>query len=127
VTDYLNFDDLLAAADAAVGGAAEIRDVGLLQSAIARPQAMAFGGDAYPDLDQKAAAVLHAIVGGDPLLDGNERLRWVATRLFYRMNGADLRADEDDAFELVVSIAGGELRGVPAIAGRLAQWRIDLG
>jgi death-on-curing protein len=127
VTEYLDLDDLLAAADAAVAGTAEVRDIGLLQSAVARPQATAFGGEAYPDLDHKAAALLDAIVSGHPLVDGNKRLGWVATRLFYRMNGADLRADPDEAYALVVSVASGEIRDVPAIAGRLVTWRVELG
>jgi predicted GTPase len=50
---------------------------------------MAFGEEAYPDLDSKAAALLHAIAGVHPLVDGDKRLGWVATRLFYRMNSAD--------------------------------------
>ena len=127
MTEYLDLDDLLAAADAALGGPAEIRDVGLLQAAVARPQATAFGDEAYPDLDQKAAALLHALVGGHPLVDGNKRLGWVATRLFYRMNGADLRADQDEAYGLVVSVARGELQDVRAIADQLAKWRVELG
>ena len=126
MTEYLDLEDLLAAAEAAVGGGpAEVRDVGLLQSAVARPQATAFGDEAYPDLDSKAAALLHSIVGGHPLVDGNKRLGWVATRLFYRMNGADLRVEPDAAFELVVAVASGNLRDIPEIAARLAAWRID--
>ena len=123
MTEYLDLDDLLAAAEAAVGGPAEVRDVGLLQAVVARPQATAFGEDAYLDLDSKAAALLHAIVAGHPLVDGNKRLGWVATRLFYRMNDSDLGADQDAAFDLVVAVAAGELRDVPDIAARLAAWR----
>jgi death-on-curing protein len=127
VTEYLDLDDLLAAAQAALGGPADVRDVGLLPSAVARPQATAFGEEAYPDLDQKAAALLHAIVAGHPLFDGNKRLGWVATRLFYRMNGADLGAQPNDAYDVIVAVASGELRDVPAIAERLASWRRPLG
>ena len=127
MTEYLDLDDLLAAAQAALGGPADVRDVGLLQSAVARPQATAFGEEAYPDLDQKAAALLHAIVAGHPLVDGNKRLGWVATRLFYRMNGADLGAQPNDAYDVIVAVASGELRDVPAIAERLASWRRPLG
>lgn len=126
MTDYLDLDDLLAAAQAAVGGIPEVRDIGLLQSAAARPQATAFGEEAYRDLDSKAAALLHAIVAGHPLVDGNKRLGWVATRLFYRLNGAGLVADPDDAFDLVVAVARGQLIDVPAIATRLTRWRRPL-
>jgi death-on-curing protein len=123
VTEYLELDDLLPAAEAAVGHPAEIRDIGLLQVVVARPQATAFGEEAYVDLDSKAAALLHAIVAGHPLVDGNKRLGWVATRLFYRMNDADLGADPDAAYDLVVAVAAGELPDVPDIAARLAAWR----
>jgi death-on-curing protein len=127
VTEYLDLDDLLAAAEAAVGSPAEVRDIGLLQAVVARPQATAYGEEAYLDLDSKAAALCHAIVAGHPLVDGNKRLGWVAVRLFYRMNDADLDAGQDAAYDLIVAVAAGELRDVPDIAARLAAWRRPLG
>ena len=123
MTEYLDLDDLLAAAEAAVGGPPEIRDIGLLEAATARPQATAFGADAYPDLDTKAAALLHSIVTSHPLVDGNKRLGWVATRLFYLLNDADLRPPADEANDLVVAIADGSVRDVDVVGGRLAAWR----
>jgi death-on-curing protein len=123
LTDYLDLDDLLAAAEAAVGGAPEIRDIGLLDAAAARPRATVFGADAYADLDSKAAALLHSIVTGHPLVDGNKRLGWVATRLFYLMNEVDLKAPMDDAYRLIVAVADGSLRDVAEIARQLAIWR----
>lgn len=123
--EYLDLDDLLVAADAAVGGQAQVRDIGLLQAAAARPRATAFGEDAYSDLDHKAAALLHSIVTGHPLVDGNKRLGWVATRLFYLLNDADLQAPLDDAFALVMAIAAGSLDDVTEIAGHLAAWRVS--
>ena len=56
-------------------------------------------------------------------VDGTERLAWVAVRLFYRMNGTDLRVEADDAFELVVRVADGRLRDVAVIGERLGRWR----
>ena len=126
MTEYLDLEDLLAAAEAAVGAPADVRDIGLLQAAVARPQATAYGEEAYLDLDSKAAALLHAIVAGHPLVDGNKRLGWVAVRLFYRMNDADLAAEQDAAYDLVVAVAAGERRDVPDIAARLAAWRRPL-
>jgi death-on-curing protein len=123
VTEYLDLDDLLAAADAAVGSRADVRDVGLLQAAVARPQATAFGEEAYPTLDEKAAALLQSIVAGHPLVDGNKRLGWIAIRLFYRLNDADVRPTPDEAFDLVVSVASGDRRDVGEIAETLARWR----
>ena len=123
MTEYLDLDDLLAAADAAVGSRADVRDVGLLLAAVARPQATAFGEEAYATLDEKAAALLQSIVAGHPLVDGNKRLGWIAIRLFYRLNDADVRPTPDEAFGLVVSVASGDPRNVTEIAGTLARWR----
>ncbi len=126
MTEYLDLEDLLAAAGAALGGTPDIRDIGLLQAVAVRPRATAFSEDAYPTLDQKAAALLHSIVTGHPLVDGNKRLGWVAVRLFYRMNEADLRVDADDAFELVVAVANGTLRDVAAIGNLLGSRRVQI-
>ena len=123
MTEFLDLDDLMAAADAALGQPGQLRDVGLLQAAAARPQASAFGEEAYPTLDLKAAALLQSLVTGHPLVDGNKRLGWVAVRLFYRINGDDIRPTPDEAFDLIVEIAAGSLRDVTAIADRLASWR----
>jgi death on curing protein len=123
VTEYLDLDDLLAAADAAAGSRADVREVGLLQAAVARPQATAYGEEAYPALDEKAAALLQSIVAGHPLVDGNKRLGWIAIRLFYRLNDADVRPTPDEAFDLVVSVASGDRRDVGEIAETLARWR----
>lgn len=124
MTEYLELEDLLAAADVALGHRAEIRDIGLLQSAVARPRATAFGEEAYHSLDEKAAALLHSIVTGHPLVDGNKRLGWVALRLIYRLNGTDVRPPDDAAFDLVVRVAEASIRDVAAIAERLARWRV---
>ena len=123
MTEYLDLDDLLAAADTAVGGRVDVRDVGLLQAAAARPQASAFGEEAYPSLDAKAAALLQSIVAGHPLVDGNKRLGWVAVRLFYLMNGTDIHPDSNAVFDLIVAVAAGDLDDVRAIAAILERWR----
>jgi death on curing protein len=125
VTDYLGLEDLLAAADAAVEGHATVRDLGLLEAALARARASAYGEDAYRSLDAKAAALLHSLVTSHPSVDGNKRLGWVAVRLFYLLNDTDIDAPVDEAFELVVAIAAGRLDDVSAIASRLGSWRVD--
>lgn len=126
MTEHLDLDDLLAAAEAGLGRPPEVRDIGILEAAVARTRASVYGEDAYPDLHAKAAALLHSIVTGHALIDGNKRLGWVSVRLFYRLNDKDLRAPVDDAFQLVVSIADGSLRDVPDIANRLRAWIVDL-
>ncbi|HEX7222825.1 MAG TPA: type II toxin-antitoxin system death-on-curing family toxin [Candidatus Limnocylindrales bacterium] len=123
MTEYLDLDDLLAAAEAAVGGPPAIRDIGLLDMAAARPRSTAFGADAYPDLDAKAAALLHSIVTNHPLVDGNKRLGWVAVRLFYLLNDADIRPPANAAYDLIVAVADGRLRDVETIGQQLAAWR----
>ena len=120
--EYLVLEDELAAAEAALGQPAQVGDYGLLLSALGRPQASVFGEDAYVGLNAKAAALLASLVANRALVDGNKRLGWVCVRLFSVLNGRDLQAPEDDAFDLVMSIASGQERDVSAIAARLAPW-----
>lgn len=126
MTEYLELDDLIVAATATLGRPPEVRDVGLLEGAAARPRASAYGVDAYPDLDTKAAALLHSIVTAHALVDGNKRLGWVAVRLFYRLNDRDLRMLPDSAYDLIIAIADGTVTDVRAIADRLGPWVVDL-
>jgi death-on-curing protein len=117
VTEYLRLEDLLAIEE--VLGSPGIRDVGLLEAALARPQATVFGDDAYATLPLKAAALTHSIVTNHALVDGNKRLGLVALRLFLGMNDHDLRASQDEKFDLIMAIASGELRDVEHIAERI--------
>ncbi len=122
MTEHLDLEDLLVAAEVALGGPPQVRDIGILEAAVARTRASVYGEDAYPDMHAKAAALLHSIVTGHALIDGSKRLGWVSVRLFYRLNGSDLRVPIDDAFDLVTSIADGSIRDVPDIAERLRPW-----
>jgi death-on-curing protein len=118
-TEFLDLDDLLALAERLLGSPAPVRDVGLLGSAVARPQTSAFGEDAYPDLWSKAAALLQSIVKNHPLVDGNKRLGWLATAVFLELNGVEATAvGNDEVYELVVMIAAGH-HEVDEIAGML--------
>lgn len=104
--EYLDLDDLVDLARTLLGEPPPIRDVGLLGSAAARPQATAFGQDAYPDLFTKAAALLQSIVNNHALVDGNKRLGWLATAVFLELNGIKAsRISNDDVFELVIWVA----------------------
>jgi death-on-curing protein len=122
VTDYLDLEDLLAVAQAAVGGDPEVRDYGLLESALARPRASVFGADAYPDLHLKAAALLHSLARNHALVDGNKRSAWTACRTFLAINGQWFNAPEDDRFEFVIQVATGALADLDKIADRLRSW-----
>lgn len=104
--EYLDVDDLVALAVALLGEPPPIRDLGLLAAAAARPQASAFGDDAYPDLWTKAAALLHSVVENHPLVDGNKRLGWLACAVFLDINGTDpTDAANDDVYDLVMHVA----------------------
>jgi death-on-curing protein len=115
---FLGLDDLLYVARRTLGDV-EIRDIGLLDSASARPRSTAFGEDAYPSIHAKAAALLHSIARNHPLVDGNKRLALAATIAFYGLNGFRLTLSNDEAYELVMAVAAGELDDVERIAGRL--------
>ena len=120
--DYLELEDLLTAAELFLGRAPEVRDFGLLESALARPRAAVFGRDAYPTLDDKAAALLLSLVLNHALVDGNTRLGWFGVVTFYELNGRTVRILGDAPFELIMAIARGELVDVPAVAAILRTW-----
>lgn len=112
--EYLTLEDLLVIVEEL---GAQVRDIGLLASAVARPQTTVFGEDAYPGLATKAAALMHSLVRNHALVDGNKRICWVAARMFLRLNEADLDAAPDDAFDVIVSAAAGEIE-----IAELATW-----
>ena len=119
--EYLDLDDLVDLAERLFGPTPPIRDVGLLGSAVARPQTTAFGADAYPDLWAKAAALLLTIVKNHALVDGNKRLGWLATAVFLDVNGIDISvASNDDVYELVMDVAAGS-HTVAQVAEQLSR------
>jgi death on curing protein len=119
--EQLTVEDLLSIAEEVLGAPA-VRDVGLLDSAAHRPQASAFGQDAYPTVHEKAAALLDAVVREHALVDGTKRLGWAAAAVFYDLNGFDLDPPSvDEAVELVVTAAAGHLE-LGKLANHLARW-----
>lgn len=123
MTEYLTMDDLLDVAHRAIGQEVLVADYGLLESAAARPQASAFGQDAYPDLHVKAAALLHSLIRNHALVDGNKRLAWAACRTFLGLNDQWItRATEDEKVDFVVAVASSELDDLEKIAERLRYW-----
>ena len=118
-TEFLESDDLIGLARLLLGDPPPIRDAGLLASAAARPQASAFGADAYPDVWTKAAALLQSIVKDRPLVDGNKRLGWLATAVFLELNGVEVTsAPNDDVYGLVMHVAS-KTPDIEEIARRL--------
>lgn len=120
VIEYLTLEDVLdLIKDLGVG---PVRDLGLLESAVHRPQASIFGQDAYPDIDSKAAVLLESLVGNHALVDGNKRIGWLATLVFYDINGTRLEVPDDDAYDLVIAVASSQI-DYPAVAQQLTRWR----
>ena len=117
--EYLDTEDLVELARRLLGDPPPIRDIGLLGAAAARPQASAFGEDAYPDIWSKAAALLHSVVNNHPLVDGNKRLGWLAAAVFLELNDASVSAAANDAvYDFVMSVASSDI-GVEDIAAAL--------
>jgi len=116
---FLDIEDLLYIAERATGAPVEVRDIGLLESAAARPRSSAFGADAYPTVHDKVAALLHSIVRNHALVDGNKRLGLAAVIAFYGLNGRRLRMTNDDAYDFVMAVASGEVVEIDEIAQRL--------
>ena len=116
---YLTLPELLHVAERTLGPDYAVRDHGLLEAALARPQATAFGKDAYPDLEAKAAALLHSIARNPALIDGNKRLALTAVIAFCGLNGRRLTLTNDGAYDLVISVASGKLDTVEEIAAVL--------
>jgi death-on-curing protein len=117
---YLTLPELLRVAERVLGPDMKIRDLGLLEAALARPQTSAFGADAYATLDEKAGALLHSLARNRALVDGNKRLALSGLIAFYGVNGRRLIVTNDAAYELVMAIASGELDTVAEIAGVLS-------
>ena len=122
MTRYLTVEQALRIGRAAVGGPIQVRDVGLLESAIHRPRASVLGQEAYPEVLTKAAALLHSLASNHPLVDGNKRLAWLATYVFLAKNDIVLDADDDVAFDLVMRVASGSIADVDQIAATLATF-----
>lgn len=121
MTHYLALPELLSLAQRL--GADEVRDYGLLESALARPRASVFGQDAYPDIWQKAAAFIESLARNHAFVDGNKRMAWYAAWVFLQINGYPLRKDFDvDEAELFVLNLSQGVLNVSKIAESLPRF-----
>ncbi|GAA1678213.1 type II toxin-antitoxin system death-on-curing family toxin [Glycomyces endophyticus] len=121
--DYLDLADLMTVARAVTGlPHPPVRDLGQLESALARPATDVFGQEAFPSPYDKAAALFHSLARNHPLADGNKRLAYMAAKMMLGLNGVHLRVpsvEEGDAF--VRAVAKGDFE-VPELAAALAAW-----
>jgi death on curing protein len=98
----------------------QVRDHGLLFSALARPAANMFGEEAYPSIEEKAAALLSSLSQNHALFDGNKRISLILTFVFLELNGYDVVFGDDDAFDLVMAASQSQ-QDVYALAARIAE------
>ena len=101
----------------ATGGAAGMRDLDALESALAQPKMTLAGSDLYPTLTEKAAALGFSLVGNHPFVDGNKRVGHAAMETFLVLNGAEIDASLDEQERVVLDLAAGRLD-----RGQLADW-----
>lgn len=119
IVNYLEFDDLMRVNAAVLDAHPKLRERELLEAAVARPQASAFGQDAYPTLHDKAAALFHSLILNHPFVDGNKRTAVVGAVLFLRWHGIEVAWTVDDAYTLVMATAARQ-HDVAAISAWLA-------
>lgn len=109
--DFLSIDEVLLIHEDQIeryGGSPEIRDPGLLASAVEQPRAMFDGRFLHADLYEMAAAYLFHIVQNHPFADGNKRAGVAAALVFLDLNGIEIQADEDVLVEHVLAVAQGQ-------------------
>ncbi|HYG10634.1 MAG TPA: type II toxin-antitoxin system death-on-curing family toxin [Pyrinomonadaceae bacterium] len=99
------------------GGDEGLRDEGLLQSALARPQNLLTYSDPPPDLAGLAAAYAYSIARNHPFIDGNKRMALIVARLFLLLNGTDLVATQEEKYSTFLALAAGQLS-----EGDVANW-----
>jgi death-on-curing protein len=102
---------------AATVGASGIRDLGLLESALAQPKATFAAADLHPVLIDKAAALGFSVVANHPFVDGNKRIGHAAMETFLVLNGYELDASVDEQERLMLDIAAGTVD-----RATLAKW-----
>ena len=99
---FLSLDEVLAIHQRVIeafGGPSDVRDLGLLESALYRPQS-----GYYEDLISMAAALFESLLMNHPFVDGNKRVAFFATDVFLRLNGWRLDVDADQATSLLTGL-----------------------
>ena len=106
MTTYLDLQDALYVIRAL---GFHVKDLGLLDSALARPRTTLFGEDAYRTIELKGAAMMHSLKLNQPLVDGNKRTSWFMLTSFLFINGYHLEMSTDRALRLTLGLATDEL------------------
>lgn len=109
---YLSVEQVLAAHTELIkryGGSQGVRDRGLLESAVFRPQASAFSQEAYPTLFEKCAVLGYSLIQNHPFLDGNKRTGFAAMHLMLLINGYDLTSTTTEEVGMTENVASGKM------------------
>lgn len=104
---YLSTEEVLYIHDQSIkkfSGSFGIRDVGLLESALARPQASFGGEDLYKTIFEKSAALMHSLLKNHPFIDGNKRTSLAAVGLFLKINGYSLKNMHQEEISFALSV-----------------------
>lgn len=91
-----------------LNGTKQVRDITLLESAVARPMHSVFGQDAYPTPQEKAAALLHAVARNHPFTDGNKRTATIAALFMLEANGLRAIWQPEAALSAILDLAEGK-------------------
>lgn len=109
---YLSLAEVVALHEALLeqsGGTPGIRDLSLLESALAQPMAAFDGLDLHPTLTAKAAALCFSLVRNHPFLDGNKRVGHAAMETFLVLNGYEIEARTDEQERIMLDVVAGRL------------------
>ena len=101
-----------------------VRDMGLLESALAQPWSGFGDHEAHPTIAAKAAAYMYFVTGNHPFLEGDERTAFGAMWLFLRLNGYRLALSDDEKYGLVKGVVSGEL-GLAAVTAMIGRALVD--
>ena len=117
---YLYLDEVIEIGEALIPDF-RIRDLGLLESAVNRPEMTVYGQEAYKTLAEKIAALMHSLASNHALVDGNKRITWSCGRVFAILNGCDFEVEVDEAERVIVALASGEL-DAKSLAPIIKKW-----
>lgn len=117
---YLYLDEVIEIGEALIPNF-RIRDIGLLESAVIRPEMTVYGREAYKTLAEKIAALMHSLASNHALVDGNKRITWSCGRIFAILNGRDFEVDVDEAEKVIVALASGDL-DAKSLAPIIEKW-----
>lgn len=112
MTRYLSLREILTLHEriaAGSGGGVGVRDLGLLESAIAQPRQSFDGADLHPSIIAKAAALGFSLISNHPFVDGNKRVGHAALEVFLMLNGYELNVSLDSQERVILAVATGRL------------------